>query len=460
MQSLKVAHSSSFRDPAGHIFYSNSILYRSISNGYKENYKKLMESGLYEALREAGLLVPHEDVSETFCEPDTETYKIIQPLEIKFISFPYEWAFSQLKDAALATLQILKKSLEFGMELKDASAYNIQFHQGKPLLIDTLSFQQYKPGAPWIAYKQFCQHFLAPLALMAKVDVRLSGLLKNHIDGVPIDLASKILPSATYFNLGLLTHIHLHAKTQKKYEGQQPGIKKMELGKFGLLGIIDSLENCIKGLRWNPGGTEWAEYYSNTNYTDHAFKNKKEAVEAFIDKAKPANLLDLGANAGIFSRLASNKEIYTISTDYDPAAIEKSYLFAKENKEINFLPLLVDLSNPAPAIGWGNEERASFFKRSKYDMVMALALIHHLAISNNLPFHKIASFLKENAQWLIIEFVPKNDSQVQILLKTREDIFNQYSEDVFEMEFSRYFEIIDSRPIPGSERKLYLMKRK
>lgn len=213
---------SSFRDPSGFLFTENGMLFRSVSRRYQKHYDHLIQSGLYDKLTEINLLIPHGEVDpgtiEHFPGSIEDIYKIIQPEYIPFISYPYEWCFSQLKDAALTTIKIQRQALDHGMVLKDASAYNVQFHKGCPLLIDTLSFEIYQENQPWVAYRQFCQHFLAPLALMATRDIRLGQLMRTYIGGVPLDLASGLLPIASWFKPALLTHIHLHAKAQKRYE--------------------------------------------------------------------------------------------------------------------------------------------------------------------------------------------------------------------------------------------------
>ncbi len=208
--------SASFRDPSGFMYVQDGQLLRQVNKVYQADYEFLFSSGLYDKLTRMKYLVPHTEVEAAPLKPAL-SFKVIAPEEIPFISYPYEWSFSQLKDAALITLAIQKEALQAGMILKDASAYNIQFHQGAPILIDTLSFAKYEEGSPWVAYRQFCQHFLAPLALMSKNDIRLSKLLVNHIDGVPLDLCSQLLPRSTRFNFGLLTHIHMHAKAQNRY---------------------------------------------------------------------------------------------------------------------------------------------------------------------------------------------------------------------------------------------------
>lgn len=456
MSSKKVP--SSFRDPSGFLFIRDGLLYRQINKRYKDNYDKLINSGLYKTLVDAQLLIPHEEVDIKY-RYSPEAYKVVKPEPISFISYPYEWCFSQLKDAALTTLRIQKIALEFGMCLKDCSAYNIQFRNGKPVLIDTLSFEEYEEGKPWVAYRQFCQHFLAPLALMSYTDVRLSQLFRIYIDGIPLDMASSILPFRTRFKFSLFSHIHLHAKAQKYFAHKTVDVKNKKMNLLSFQGFLENLESTIKNLEWKPKGTQWADYYEISGYSPDALSHKKQIVANFLERVNPKSVWDLGANIGIFSRIASKKGIPTISFDMDPAAVEKNYLECKRNKETNILPLLLDLTNPSPSIGWANEERLSFLERGPADAVFALALIHHLAISNNLPFNKIAEFLFNICNWLIVEFIPKNDPQVQRLLASREDIFFNYNQQAFEKEFKKRFNILERVKIKDSCRILYLMHK-
>ena len=418
-----------------------------------------MDSGLYRELVARKLLISHLEV-EAKCKEDDNIYKIIKPERVPFVSYPYEWCFSQLKEAALVTLEIQKTALENGMSLKDSSAYNIQFVKGRPLFIDTLSFEKYKEGQPWIAYRQFCQHFLAPLALMRYRDVSLNQLLHTNIDGIPLSLASSLLPYKTRFMLSLGLHIHLHAGSQKHFADRKIKLKKPTINKLSLSGLIDSLESGVRRLKWNACGTEWGDYYEDTNYSSLGFTHKKEIVARFLTEINPKNVWDLGGNTGAFSRIAGNNGIRTLSFDKDPACVEKNYLLCKKKYEVNILPLVIDLANPSPGIGWQNKERSSLVERGPSDMAFALALIHHLAISNNTPFIKIAEFMRDICNSLIIEFIPKSDSQVQRLLSRREDIFPRYTRENFEIDFIKYFTIKEAVKIKESERFMYLMSGK
>lgn len=417
-----------------------------------------MSSGLYKFLVNSALLIPHEDTTHIQGLSD-DAYKVIKPERVPFISHPYEWSYSQLKHAALTTLDIQKIALDFGMSLKDCSAYNIQFREGKPLLIDTLSFEKYREGSPWIAYRQFCQHFFAPLALMRYKDIRLSQLLRVYLDGIPLDLSSTLLPFRTRFLLSHFIHIHLHAKSQKRFADKKVNVSSRKMERRSFLGLLDNLSSAIKKMKWSLPETEWLDYYKDTNYSEKSFKKKQEIVELFLKRIHPNIVWDLGANVGLFSRIASDKGIRTVSFDFDPAAVEMNYLECRRKSETNLLPLVIDLTNPSPSIGWNNQERQSLIERGPTDTVFALALIHHLAISNNLPFLKIAEFFYQTCNSLIIEFIPKEDSQVRKLLATREDIFQDYTRENFEQVFQNYFVILDSRQIEGTVRTLYMMKK-
>jgi len=452
---------ASFRDPSGFIFTRGGKLFRQVNNSYQKEFDKLISNGLYDDLTAMGRLVRHTETSETPVDASL-AYKVIRPEPIPFISYPYEWSFSQLKDAALLTLEVTKFAMQKGMILKDASAYNIQFVDGSPMLIDTLSFGLYKEGRPWEAYRQFCQHFLAPLALASLVDIRLIQLLRVYIDGIPLDLASELLPQKTRLGLsGLAVHIHMHARAQKRFaDNTTAASNAFSLGKAALLNLLNGLEKTLASLKWEPKGTEWGDYYNVTNYNDEALKLKGDLVGSMIEQAKPKTVWDLGANNGLFSREASKRGIETIGSDIDPAAVEKNYLAIKQYGEKHLLPLVVDLTNPSASIGWAHQERDSLLARGPVDLVMALALIHHLAISNNVPLEKVAEFLVSAGQWAIVEFVPKSDSQVKRLLATRKDIFLDYNEEGFEKAFGEYFKMVKKMPIQGSERTLYLFTKK
>jgi ribosomal protein L11 methylase PrmA len=450
---------SSFRDPSGFLFTHDGRLYRQVNRVYADDFRLLNDSGLCKTLTEKGLLVPHREAPLALART-ADAIAVLEPGPIPFISYPYEWCFTQLKDAALATLRIQSLALERGMVLKDASAYNVQFHQARPVFIDTLSFAAYREGEPWVAYRQFCQHFLAPLALMARCDVRLGALLREHIDGVPLDLAARLLPWRTRLQPALLMHIHAHAASQKKHADRGGSARAVNVSRRAMEGLVDNLRQAVQRLHWRAGATEWGDYYSDTNYSDAALEHKKTLVAAFLDGTDEGIVWDLGANNGLFSRLAVERGRLVIAADVDPVAVELNWQACRQGQQPLMLPLLADLSNPSPALGWAHAERMSLLQRGPADTVMALALVHHLAISNNVPLPVLASFFAAAGRHLIVEFVPKADSQVQRLLATRADIFPDYHLEGFRAAFGEHFAIVKEAPIADTERTLLLMRRK
>ena len=403
------------------------------------------------------MLVSHEAASADLAVTEN-VYKVIRPERIPFISYAYEWCFSELKDAALATLEVQKRALARGMVLKDATAYNVQFRHGRPILIDTLSFEAYREGRPWVAYRQFCQHFLAPLAIASRVDARLLSLARTNLDGVPLDLASRLLPRSTWLRPSTLFHIHLHSKSAKAVGEGTSADKKARVSKHGLVALVDGLESAVKSLRPKGSSQHWSRYYSEHRYVERAFAHKKEIVTKWIERIAPRSVWDLGANTGAFSEICVERGIETVAFDQDHDAVEATYVRTRAGSGKRFLPLVLDLSNPSPGIGWAHRERSSLVERGPVDAVLALALVHHLAISNNVPLPDVASFFAELTGWLIIELVPKDDEQVQRLLASREDIFTDYNQARFEHTFGERFVIEERIPIDESLRTLYLLR--
>lgn len=451
----------SFRDPSGFVFRHEGRVYRQVNMSYRDHYVHLMRSGLYEDLCSKQMLVRHEEV-DLDREAADGAYVILRPEYVPFISYPYEWCPSQLREAALVTLDAQLSAMQHGMTLKDANAYNIQFVQGRATLIDTLSFEVYEEGQPWPAYRQFCQHFLAPLALACFCDVRLTQLLRVHIDGIPLDLASALLRRRTWLRPSLLVHIHLHARAQRHFAGTTnvgKDSRPRRVSRLGLLGLVKNLRSAVAALRWKPDRSEWSQYYEDTNYTQDGMTHKQDLVAGYLERLRPGVVWDLGANTGRFSAIAAAQGARVLSCDVDPVAVEQNYLESVRRNDGSILPLLLDITNPSPGIGWRNVERLSLAQRRDADTILALALVHHLAITHNLPLAMIAEFLAELCESLIIEFVPKEDSQVQRLLASRPDVFPGYTRRSFEEAFTKWFTICDAAGVRDSGRIIYMLER-
>ncbi|MEO6059851.1 MAG: SAM-dependent methyltransferase [Candidatus Limnocylindria bacterium] len=461
----------SYRDPSGFVFRRDGVLYRQINTVFADDWTAFESSGLHAALISEGVLVADRPAALDLA-PELLAVAIIQPDEIGFISHPFEWSFSQLKDAALLTLRAQAMASERGMTMRDASAYNVQFVAGRPVLIDTLSFERVRAGEPWKPYGQFCENFLAPLALMAHRDGRLGQLLRTWIDGVPLDLASELLPRNTRFSAGLAAHVHLHARAQRLHAGDAGSAERA--GSAGApravimsdtrrLALLDHLRRTVEGLKLPAHGTEWADYADQTSYSAAGTTSKEALVRRLLDACFVTGgrrAWDIGANTGRYSAIAASAGFEVLALDGDWAAVERHYLALRTAGERRIMPLLVDLADPSPAIGWANAERASLIERANADVAVALALVHHLAIGRNVPLGMVAELLARLAPTLVVEWVPKEDPMVQRLLLAREDIFPGYTVEGFREAFEERFEIVEEAPIEDSRRILFRMRRR
>lgn len=457
-------NAASFRDPSGYVLEGENCVYRIISSAYENDWRLLKESDFLAKMLEYGL-IPFKELDPKNCPFDTgNAIAVLESPKLPFISYPYEWCFSQLKDAALLTLTLQKLALEYAFTLKDATAFNVQFWNGKPVFIDLLSFEKLREGRPWDAYGQFCQHFLAPLALMSYNNERLGLLTKNWIDGIPIEIAAQLLPFKTKLSLGLGMHIHMHSlmRTGNAETGRRAKsvVKEVKVPRQRLIDIADSLASVINSLPLPRGKTEWGDYYTDTNYLDISQKAKASSVERIASLSKGKIALDLGANNGFYSALLTPYFEEVLSTDIDHAAVNHNWINLANPK---ILPLILDLANPSPAIGWNNTERLSFRDRCQADFISSLALVHHLRITAGIPAFEImqcfTALLKPGGT-LLLEFVPKEDSQVKRLLSRREDVFYDYDEESFiKAAREQGLSLAETISLPESLRKLLVFKK-
>jgi hypothetical protein len=451
-------HPSSFKDPSGFVFESDGTIYRQVNQYYAHAYRQLMESGLYTALTNNKQLVAHRELAENLTN-SKDWFITLVPEPLDHITYPYEWCFEQLRDAALLTLSVLRTSIQHGMILKDATPYNIQFCKGKPVFIDTLSFDPYDPQQPWIAYRQFCQCFLFPLYLEHYLKTDIQKILSAYIDGIPVDIIAKLLPLKSRLSLGVWLHVYLqhsasvsaNAKTNKQ---------QVRFSKKKLLDVINHLTSIIKNL---PAAksyqTTWSNYYEDTILSQEYLREKEKIIHEFCQNSKAGSVLDLGANDGYFSKIFAGYNMQVVATDADSRCISRLYDEVKKNRTQNILPLILDIANPSPAIGFHNRERAAFHDRIKTGLVAGLALVHHLVIGKNISLPALAEYFNNIAPELIIEFVPKEDEKVQQMLSSRPDTFPDYTQAMFEDAFFQYFQCVSKKPVPGTHRVLYYMKK-
>jgi len=420
---------SSFRDPSGFVFEKDGTLYRQVNKVFREDFDHFIGSGCYDHLIKKQWLIPHEEIDQNLTgSPDY--YKTLKPQKVPFITYPYEWCFDMLKDAALLTLQLAKGCTQFGVILKDATPFNVQWLEGKPAFIDTLSFERYDAAKTWIAYRQFCENFLSPLLLMHYSHQPLQSLLFAWPEGIPLSITKSLLPWRSKFSFHTYLHIHIHQRLASKTKGKEIQLQnkraaeRQSFSEKKLHRVLESLQSLIQSLQWKGDATAWDQYYEEANLrNDYVSQKKKITIEWLSELAGIQTAVDLGANEGSFSFLLSAKNIATIAADSDHSSINRLYQKTKKEKEKNVLPLLIDLANPSSAIGLNNKERVSFIERTHRDVGMALALIHHLAIGKNIPFEKIAELFEKLADCFIIEFIPKKDKKVQFMLQQKKDIY-------------------------------------
>ncbi len=446
-------HPASFRDPAGFVFYREGELYRQINEVGTEDFASLIGSGLYDELTQQGFLVAHDEVPTAA----TGAGRTIRPHRIPFICYPYEWCTSQLRDAALLTVDIQTAALQRGLSLKDATPFNIQFSGTQPIHIDTLSFEKTPAdGPPWVAYRQFCQQFLAPLALMTWRDPRLRTLLLQNLEGLPLDLACHLLPKRAFLNLHRWIHLWLHRQGDRSLRSPVRALAPVSLQRR--LALADSLRSAILSVPPRNVGSHWSAYEATRpSYSEQSRNTKERVVAEWLAQLAPKLVWDLGCNTGTFSRLAAAAGAYVIAADYDHDCIEALYRGVRgTNEGKRILPLVVDITNPTPALGWAEKERDSFLQRGPVDLSLALAVIHHWAFAGNVPLGRICDLLAQTARATIVEFVPKTDPMSQKLLAHRRDVFSGYSQASFEEALRRRGRIERTISIPGSDRSLYL----
>lgn len=451
-------HPASFRDPSGYVFRQGDNYYRFVNKSYQQHYDNLMHSGLYQHLSTSGLLVKHDDLTEDF-QASGDCYKILRPQQISFWTYPYEWSFEQLRQAALATLQINLQALKRGMILKDATAYNIQFCGGKPVLIDTLSFEVYEEGKPWQAFRQFCEHFLNPLLLHSKIDDFNPAILMNYPDGIPAKFTSSLLPRTEKLNLNNWLYLYLPAKLADSKKGS----KELNISRKSIEQNLTQLSTYIKKLKHESHKSTWSHYYSETILGDAYLLSKSGAVERIIAALKPTTTIDIGSNTGHFSKMAALHSQHVISMDTDPLCVDKLFLETHKtsNHFSNITAIFADICNPTPATGWGNKERASLYSRLKGDLVLALAVIHHLALTKNVPLEFIIDALAElSTNHLVVEFVHKEDPKAKELLQSKADIFPNYTPEHFETLLQKHFTIVSKTKLEYCVRTLYHLKKK
>jgi hypothetical protein len=446
----------SFQDPDGFIFEHAGILYRRIRASGLPNYAALLESGLYAELVSRRMLVAHEPVDgEPFGIGADE--RLIRPARVPFVSYPYEWCFEQWRDAALLTLDLQEAALRVNMQLRDASPFNVQFIGALPIFIDTLSFGRKPDGAPWSAYRQFCQTFLVPLLLMQSFGMDFAKMLSTHLQGIPLQLARRLLPLRSLVSPHNLLHVFVHSFFDQMAGGNRGHLRRVS--HRSQLGLVESLRTAVSRLTAPRVRSSWIDYYQQEeSYSSESQSDKREAVTAMLRDLAPGTVWDLGCNVGLYAEEALKCHRYVVAMDSDSASIAVLYERGRQAKRDNLLPLVVDLRNPSSGLGWCGRERQSLFERGPSDVVLALALIHHLCLQAGVPLDQFAAFLALAGRHAIVEFVPPDDPMIAKVWPAAVERLKMYDRSQFENAIRRHFQIIRRISIRGTQRELYLLK--
>ena len=458
-----VLEPGSFRDRNGRVVYCGDAVYRVLGASAFRNWRVLSASEIFRRFVDMGKLVATEEI-EPGPELDSlsvagEMAGVLRHQRVPFISYPYEWSFGMLKDAALLHLELLSAALDDGLVLKDASAFNVQWFGPRPAFIDIPSFEIFDAGEPWAGYRQFCQMFLYPLFLQAYKDAPFQPWLRGCIDGIAPREMSALMSARDRLRPGVFTHVYLQAKLQARHSASQENVrgqlKTAGFSKDLIRANVRRLERLIHKLQWTPTASEWSDYAQSHNYSDQDFNLKRTFVEDAVTARARRLVWDLGANTGTFARIAAKAGAYVVATDADHLAVERLYRALKEEGDRRILPLVTNVADPSPNLGWRGLERKDLATRGRPDLVMALALIHHMVISANIPMREFVDWLANLGADLIIEFVNKDDPMVQALLRNKEDNYFDYEIGYFENCLAQGFEIERRQRLGSQTRTLY-----
>lgn len=466
----------SFRDPSGIVFFMNGEVFRGVSDATWTTLQDLKSSGLLDKLIADGRVVRTEFIAD-----DTELHanlraaqpgftRFMRHEKVPFISYPYEWSRRMIADAALSQLALQRRLIQKGFSLKDATIYNTQFIKGRPVFIDLPSIERPAKLGIWVAYGQFCRHFLFPLILAHHRSIDLGGYYLANMDGMGVESVYKILGGWRSARPSLLVDVflqrHLQSYGQRNIDATRrkmaaTGDEKPANADTSVQLInLDRLSRKVRKLRDKKETSgHWVGYATSNTYSDEADSAKKQFIQRFAETKKPSRVLDLGCNTGAYSRIAAAAGASVVAADIDPECADHLY-DQVTRQSLDILPICLDCANPSPGIGFMNRERSSFLDRTDFDAVFGLALLHHLLISSRIPLPATRDFFATlTRRWLVLEFVGRQDSMFQHLLALREDIYGDITRANFEAVYSTKFTIIERQELPGSDRCLYLLEK-
>ena len=470
-QSNLIADFGSFRDPSGRVYEFEGRIIRGIDGPTAAEYENLARAEFFTRGIEKGEIIPTWRIdSDTFRANDFSGSRswvaFLEHEKIPFITYPYEWSFSMLRDAALLQLEILEDALGAGWSLKDCTPYNIQWHGPRPVFIDTPSFHPRLPGEQWVGYRQFCMLFLTPLMIKAYLDISHTDLLRANLEGLSPPEAARYFRGLARLRRGVLPHIFFPAMVERSIAKRErdavPAQKRSRavLSDSMVIGLVQQMKRLVASIKRPILHTDWSHYERTHSYGDVEFKEKEEFVRLHVGTKSRSMVWDIGCNTGHFSKICAEFSEQVISIDGDHDVIEQLYLGEKSVKDSNILPLNMNLANLSPAQGWAGIERKAFDHRGRPGLVVCLALIHHIRISSNIPCALFLDWLCTLQSEVIIEFVDRSDEMVIKLLTNKKEQYADYSLEIFESQVRERFEVIDSRDLKGGKRRIYMLHPK
>jgi SAM-dependent methyltransferase len=452
----------SYRDRNGRVFYAGGAVYRGLSSRALGDWESFAASRFFRQACQEGRIVATERIaadSEIDGVTANEWAAVLKHQRIPFVSYPYEWSFGMLKDAAVLQLELLAAALEEDFQLKDGSAYNIQWLGSRPVFIDIPSFERLLEGEPWAGYQQFCQTMLFPLFLQAYKNTSYHPWLRGCLEGIEPGQCKNLMSWRDLFRSGVLSHVFLHAKLQTNYAGTARNVKadlrSAGFGKGLIQANVRGLLKTVRGLNWKQSSSVWADYATNNTYTDADQQLKEQFVRSVVSARRRGLAWDIGCNTGNYSRIAAENSDYVVAMDSDHLAVERLYQSLKAEKHEAILPLVCNLADASPNLGWRGLERKALAERGRPDLTLCLALIHHIVIGANIPLREFILWLASLGTDLVIEFVSKDDPMVKTLLRNKRDDYSDYSIEFFERCLGESFHVARREMIAGSTRTLY-----
>ena len=462
----------SFKDPSGRVYRldepDGSRVVRGLTAGAAATVENLLSEKFFERL------VVDGDVVKTTALPEDDPAAArviemgwaaaVEHEAVEFLTWPYEWPFSMLKDAALLQLRLLDTAVRNGWILKDATPFNIQWMGARPTFTDVPSFTPRTDGEYWRSYRQFCSTFLTPLLLTAHLGIPFQPLLRSRLDGIPPEEAVRYFHGLRKFKRGVLSHVWFPAKAERRMrsranDGRDAGSTRRQPETM-LLALLDSLMRLVDKLSYGHASSDWSHYAETHSYEDEDFERKKSFVERHASARRPHLLWDLGANTGTFSRIAARHSGLVVAVDDDQDAVNLLYRDVREGEDRNIVPLVMDLANLSPGQGWAGRERAAFDRRRSPDMVLCLALVHHMRVSANVPLSLFLEWLRSLDATVVIEFVGRDDEMFRRLIEHKTEDYSDYTPEQFEADLARHFTVGDRMALKDGKRELFLLEPK